>query len=324
MGKELNLLLAESAVKYVNDVMSRGKGSYNQDFSAAKVIQKSDQYQKIMRNMPEQSVTVRNMGQEITRAPQNPFMSQETFDRTRMEVLKSAMAELSPDKIKAKRDEIKKDVEYQRGAYTEICNRVAHPIFREILFARMVELSGLGNCGEQSRVAFSYLVRKRAEGIAIVDWGAPREALTTPKGAKVQHGNHTFVVIGMLSTVGDKSYASLNKAPHWGTDAVICDPWYHEWFPVEGDQFRWRSKMAQIVNATLGISPADPGVKSSKKIASISSPSKDIKSLSGYELWTEVEWEFKTLAYLPNVSESQVQMANSVMSLDDLRALLGI
>ena len=79
-----------------------------------------------------------------------------------------------------------------------------------------IEHTGLGNCGEQSFVAFKYLLATGATGVAIVNW---------------MSCNHMFVVVGMEADYGE-SKASLDQPPAWGAHAVVCDPWFHEWFSI--------------------------------------------------------------------------------------------
>ena len=91
------------------------------------------------------------------------------------------------------------------------------PRLKQVIAANIVETSGIGRCGEQSAVAFSYLL-EFAEG--------------TPFGvATIIGGNHQFVLIGVE---GHKvrGYYPLASAPIWPSDAVILDCWAKLYFPV--------------------------------------------------------------------------------------------
>jgi hypothetical protein len=97
-------------------------------------------------------------------------------------------------------------------------SRALERTFAAIQMDIMIENTKFGNCGEQSCVAFKYLIARGATNVAVVDW---------------KSANHTFVVVGMEAYVPETSQGSNNVAPDWGPDAVVCDPWYHEWFAVQ-------------------------------------------------------------------------------------------
>ncbi len=69
--------------------------------------------------------------------------------------------------------------------------------------AKRAERSGLGNCGEISAVAFTYLLDN---GVRPIDW------------MEIKNGDHNFVLIGRRS--GD-----ARNSLSWGPRCVICDPW---------------------------------------------------------------------------------------------------
>jgi hypothetical protein len=68
-----------------------------------------------------------------------------------------------------------------------------------------------GNCGEQSAVAFVFLLDK---GVRPVEW------------FKFSDIDHAFVVIGRLEN------SKENDPYDWGPNAVICDPWYEKAYPA--------------------------------------------------------------------------------------------
>jgi hypothetical protein len=151
-----------------------------------------------------------------------------------------------PKQIDAKREAVKKAREEQQRTDLDYSGLGLSDEQRAIMVGAEVEKSGLGNCGEQARVAFKYLITKGAGGLAIVDWG---KIEGKENGAS---GNHTFVVIGMNVATPQVSLASLGTPPQWGPDAVVCDPWYQEWFAVCDPQnaHQWTAKMSRILSET--------------------------------------------------------------------------
>lgn len=71
------------------------------------------------------------------------------------------------------------------------------------IIAEQSKLKKCGNCGEFSALAFIYLYKK---GVRPLDWMA------------LVGGDHAFVVIG-------RDNADANDYAHWGSNAVVCDPW---------------------------------------------------------------------------------------------------
>ena len=99
--------------------------------------------------------------------------------------------------------------------------------------ATLVEGSGIGNCGEQSMVAFKYLWEKtKTLSFSI---------------CSLDKGNHEFVIIGINSS-DIAGVHPINQAPAWHNDVVVCDPWYNEWFAVATD---WPRKLRSILNTTV-------------------------------------------------------------------------
>jgi hypothetical protein len=102
---------------------------------------------------------------------------------------------------------------------------------RVLLAGETIEASGLGNCGEQSSLAYRWLYhRKDADLFVLAKLGK----------------NHEFIIIG-ASSDQVKGCHAVSAAPNWPADAVICDPWYYEWFAVASS---WTAKVRQILNRT--------------------------------------------------------------------------
>lgn len=98
--------------------------------------------------------------------------------------------------------------------------------------ADTVESSGIGNCGEQSCVAFKYLWNRRnpSKNFVMVNLGR----------------NHTCIVVGATQSQVD-GWSFVGMPPAWPADAVVCDPWFYEWFEVSSD---WTRKVRQILAET--------------------------------------------------------------------------
>jgi hypothetical protein len=67
-----------------------------------------------------------------------------------------------------------------------------------------------------------------------------------------------FVVLGLTARPpAEDSFIVGNGAPPgWGMNAVVCDPWYHEWFGVAD----WKAKIPFILSEAIG-SKVFPGAK---------------------------------------------------------------
>lgn len=106
------------------------------------------------------------------------------------------------------------------------------PKQRIIADAQRIEQSGIGNCGEQSAVAFRYLcnVKPYADTFCYINL----------------QRNHSCIVIG-ASQAQIHGTAPLGIAPPWPQAAVICDPWFNEWFRVDRD---WTRKVRSILRET--------------------------------------------------------------------------
>jgi hypothetical protein len=78
---------------------------------------------------------------------------------------------------------------------------------------------GCGNCGEQSAIAFMWLLRR---GIRPLEW------------MRFTDADHAFVVIGRAWT------SSLDwDVPKWGPFAVVCDPWKKKAYPADQLKSVW-------------------------------------------------------------------------------------
>lgn len=93
----------------------------------------------------------------------------------------------------------------------------------------------VGNCEEQARVAFDYLVGHGGRNVALVD---------------LNGWNHVFVVLGADRLAGcDYKVVSRTTAPPFGAEAAICDPWV----VMAWDVARWPEWMKTTLYLTLGI-----------------------------------------------------------------------
>lgn len=71
----------------------------------------------------------------------------------------------------------------------------------------------MGNCGEQTAVAYTYL--KNEKNLRKIDY------------LMLVNGDHVFAVIGKDPLV------DVNDIPNWGKAAVVCEPWGKRYFPAE-------------------------------------------------------------------------------------------
>lgn len=95
-----------------------------------------------------------------------------------------------------------------------------------------VEGTGIGNCGEQSAVGYRYLKELTSynDTFCLVNIGK----------------NHSFLLLGVSGQDAHGLHA-ISQAPNWPQSAVVCDPWYHEWFRVDQD---WTRKIRSILGQT--------------------------------------------------------------------------
>lgn len=180
MSLQHNLMLAEFAVAYTQEKMTKGASNKPEDLTHSS-----------MRHAAQNSVM-------------QFFMK----------------PDLNPDSVLNQRNEMA-----PRLAQAESVHEKA------LMAADEVERTGIGNCGEQSAVAYKYLYRRSDADLFVL--------------AKLGT-NHEFIIIG-----ADAAQVSglhlVAVAPNWPADAVICDPWYHEWFAVA---VSWPSKIRQILAKT--------------------------------------------------------------------------
>ena len=85
--------------------------------------------------------------------------------------------------------------------------------------ARRIEKSKVGVCDENAALAFKYLYLRGERGMAIMNLA----------------DEHVFVLLGLKKKPPRRSAIWLGaRCPdEWGEDAVVCDPWYQEWFIAE-------------------------------------------------------------------------------------------
>jgi hypothetical protein len=276
-----NLMLAEFAVKYCESVMSRGLGSFNQDFSLV---------HRILPGMPK--------------APKKPKAApglMNMISNYRAEWAYESERKEWGGELAKRTDEMRRVVKESRemqNSKIDYSGLGLTPEERAIMVGAEIEHSGLGNCGEQSRVAFKYLITRGAGGLAIVDWG---KIVGRADGAS---GNHTFVVIGMDPMTPETSLATLAAPPQWGTHAVICDPWYHEWFAVRDPDrpTQWTAKMSRILSETQPTLKGGPWLD--RGIA------QQRGQLAAYDQMLAEEFHFHRLAYLAVVPPELKAMAS--------------
>jgi hypothetical protein len=272
--------------------MSKGPGSFNQDFSLV---------HRVLPHLPPPPKPAVATG--ITATVVNAYRGvQHSLE------VSAWQSELSKQ-VDAKRETVKKAREEQERTTLDYSGLGFSDAQRAIMIGAEIEKSGLGNCGEQARVAFKYLITKGASGLAIIDWGKieGREG-----GAS---GNHTFVVLGMLAETPQVSFASLGTPPVWGTDAVVCDPWYQEWFAVVDPQKenQWTAKMSRILAET------QPRLKNTAWL------DRQVADKEGkrtqYESMKAEKFRFERLAYLAVVPTELKSMACQRLEGEKLKSL---
>lgn len=106
---------------------------------------------------------------------------------------------------------------------------------------RMAELAtlskrwGVATCIGMSAVAFDYLKQKKAKARGLAVFG-------------LQGCDHVLVVLGLNDTPpAVEPVRGILPPASWPAWAVVCDPWYHEWFSVRD----WARKFPHIINYTL-------------------------------------------------------------------------
>lgn len=305
-----NLILAEYAVKYVETIMSKGPGAYNRPESVVHRLPAEMRSPPPPRplhgpDLPPQQGLFGTIGRFLGDSAW--VAAQKARTRDYQEWLAKR-----DDALRGKTAEIRKEREDQQAKLRITVDQGGDSARNAILCASLVERTGLGNCGEQSYVAFKYLVTKGAPGLAIMDWDS---MLNSPKGADKLTGNHTFVVIGMDATAPDLTHGSLLAPPAWGENAVVCDPWYHEWFKVESVN-DWQSRMKRILSETLGL-PAGALDRAKANEGGT-------EQTKYYAQNLVKTWRFKRLAFLPHGNADLTRLAcmigNQLPTLHERRA----
>jgi hypothetical protein len=99
--------------------------------------------------------------------------------------------------------------------------------------------ASIGNCFEHAVLACHYLKQS----------GIPSYIAETDDNT-----DHAFVLIDSPGGLDGRTVHVTRNAPGpiAGPFTVVCDPWYHEWFPVQQD---WGRKMWRIFEATTRIQP---------------------------------------------------------------------
>lgn len=100
---------------------------------------------------------------------------------------------------------------------------------------------GVGNCTEQSAIAFEWLMNRGEQGIAWIEF---------------PDHDHMFTLLGLhAAPAQDETFRMRQSSPaSWSPTAVVCDPWYHEWFRIADD---WNRKIGQILRESSGSAIAD-------------------------------------------------------------------
>jgi hypothetical protein len=99
-----------------------------------------------------------------------------------------------------------------------------------------------GNCHEQASVAFVFLLDRygaSCNGLAMVG---------------TEQFNHVFLVIGIPTArrAGVKAVAArIGRAPDDWQNAIVCDPWYHEWYEMK--DFTPKMRQTLIKSSGFGI-----------------------------------------------------------------------
>lgn len=109
--------------------------------------------------------------------------------------------------------------------------------------ARVAGKNGCGNCGEQSAMAFVYLLNGETRPI---DW------MCLEKGDhwfKFMEGDHAFVVVGRSAFSNDDDPAT------WGPEAIVCDAWHEDIYPPNKLIPLWKHKPKLIYRVEGRIVP---------------------------------------------------------------------
>jgi len=93
----------------------------------------------------------------------------------------------------------------------------------------------VGNCTEQSSIAYEFLRRKGAHGVA---WISLRLG-------QAREDDHVLVVMGLTTRPPDSDSFTVGGNPpqSWGPNAVVCDPYFGKWFDVQSE---WRDRVREF------------------------------------------------------------------------------
>jgi len=110
-------------------------------------------------------------------------------------------------------------------------------------FADAIRKTPVGNCMEHAVLAAVYLKfeLKVAENVFVV---------RTDENGSEGYLDHVFVLIDAEYLDDDETEnydTPLDQPPDFGPHAVVCDPWYHEWYSVQQD---WCRKMGATLRLT--------------------------------------------------------------------------
>lgn len=109
---------------------------------------------------------------------------------------------------------------------------VATSVTRMRQLSNLTKTAGVGTCVGMAAVAFDYLHEQRVGGIAVLG---------------LEQCDHVLVVLGLQREPLEVEAVPPHGLPvTWSPHAVVCDPWYHEWFVVS----EWHRKVPHIIRLT--------------------------------------------------------------------------
>ena len=100
--------------------------------------------------------------------------------------------------------------------------------------ALWAEQSGCGNCGEQSAVAYQWLLRQGVAPVEYMNFKPPKD--------------HAFVVLGR------QPGSDVARPATWGPAAVVCDPWTNKSYLASQLHQEWPGGIPKLVEPA----PAPP------------------------------------------------------------------
>lgn len=240
---QFNLALAQAAVFHVNAIMAKGPGPANRPEYVRRHVSLTPRVEG-----PDPRPAPAGFGARVTPWQQNKLDEQRA--RARYDADVAVYGESLQNLVNQQRTSLATDMAIVGDSTPLFGTALALRAEAAIRIANHIERTALGNCGEQSYVAFKYLIKRGASGLAIVNWSL---------------SNHMFVVIGMEPKLitPSKTFATLNEPPKWGPNAVVCDPWYNEWFSIHAKlegaapannpagNLEWHRKMKRILGETV-------------------------------------------------------------------------